>query len=168
MLHSFGGRRCSSLTLCANDYKLVCVYIGRYSEICRQKKELIMIIRKKFIEKYNDAFMFLGCKKETINTGELGFQIDILKDAVGHLGRFYAKMQADGNDDLELDIADAVALEMAVLDDIANRLRDVRNDMICVEIIEEIEYERKKRTIRSRKLSSLAVLNPSLSKKEGS
>ena len=111
-----------------------------------------MITRKKFIEKYNDAFMFLGCKKETINTGELEFQIDILKDAVGHLGRFYAKMLADGNDDLELDIADAVALEMAVLDDIANRLREVRNDMICVETIEEIEYERKKKKDKKQKV----------------
>ena len=111
-----------------------------------------MITRKKFIEKYNDAFMFLGCKKETINTGELEFQIDILKDAVGHLGRFYAKMLADGHDDLELDIADAVALETAVLDDIANRLRDVRNDMICVETIEEIEYERKKKMDKKQKV----------------
>ena len=111
-----------------------------------------MITRKKFIEKYNDAFKFFNCKKETINTSELDFQIDILKDAVGHLGRFYAKLLADGHDDLELDIADAVALEMAVLDDIANRLRDVRNDMICVETIEEIEYERKKKNDKKQKV----------------
>ena len=111
-----------------------------------------MITRKTFIEKYNDAFMFFGCKKETINTGELDFQIDMLKDAVCHLGRFYTKMLADGHDDLELDIADAVALEMAVLDDIANRLRDVRNDVICVETIEEIEYERKKKNDKMQKV----------------
>ena len=111
-----------------------------------------MITRKTFIEKYNDAFMFFGCKKETINTGELDFQIDMLKDAVCHLGRFYAKMLADGHDDLELDIANAVTLEMAVLDDMANRLRDVRNDMICVETIEEIEYERKKKNDKKQKV----------------
>ena len=111
-----------------------------------------MITRKTFIEKYNDAFMFFGCKKETINTGELDFQIDTLKDATCHLGWFYAMIFADGHDDLKLDIADAVALERAVLDDIVNRIRDVRNDLICVETIEEIEYERKKKNDKKQKV----------------
>ena len=40
----------------------------------------------------------------------------------------------------------------AVLDDIASRIRDVRNDLICVETIEEIEYERKKKKDKKQKV----------------
>ena len=147
------------MTLCTFYYKLVCVYVIIYSDFCR-KKELIMITRKKFIEKYNDTFKLFGLKKETVLTDGLEFHIDILKDAACHLGRFYAKTLADGNDDLELDIADAVALEMAVLDDIANRLREVRNDVISVETIEEIEYERKKKNEKKQKSVMLGSPKP--------